>query len=88
MRSGHNGIFTAMCSMTLITVYIRLFSAKPDMPQHRNCSLINYTVHLPLFPIAASKSLADARIACVFFLALGKTFGAKCTIYFHTVPYF
>jgi hypothetical protein len=41
---------------------------------------------LSLFPIAASKSLADARIACVFFLALGKTFGAKCTIYFHTVP--
>ena len=34
MRLGHNGIFTAMCSMTLITVYIRLFSAKPDMPHH------------------------------------------------------
>ena len=52
----------------------------------RNCTLITCTLYLVSFPIAASKSLGDARIACVFFLALGKTFGAKCIIYFHTVP--
>ena len=42
---------------------------------------------MSLFPIAASKSLADARIACVFFLALEKTSCGNCTSYFQTVPY-
>ena len=39
---------------------------------------------MSLFPIAASKSLGDARIACVFFFELGKTFGVKCTFFFHS----
>ena len=41
---------------------------------------------MPIFPIASSKSLGDARIACVFFLALEKIFGANCKGYLRTVP--
>ena len=42
---------------------------------------------MSLFSIAASKSLGDARIACVFFLALEKTSCVNCTSDFKTVPY-
>jgi hypothetical protein len=41
---------------------------------------------LPIFPIALSKSLADTRIGCVFFLALEKIFGANCKGYLRTLP--
>ena len=41
---------------------------------------------MPIFPIASSKSLADARIGCVFFLALEKIFGANCKGYLRTLP--
>jgi len=41
---------------------------------------------LPIFPIASSKSLADARIACGFFLALEKISGANCKGYLRTIP--
>ncbi len=43
---------------------------------------------MPIFPIASSKSLADARIVCVFFLALEKIFGANCKGYLRTLPKF
>ena len=43
---------------------------------------------MPDFPNAASESLDNARIVCVFFLAFEKSFCVKCSVNSATVPKF